>query len=440
MGGWYPTDARRSAQPGVNARGPARYDARAMTASHAPGPLAGLLVADCSTVLAGPYATMLLADLGADVVKVEPPEGDATRGWGPPWVGEGADRTAAYYLAVNRNKRSLRLDLRTEAGRDVLRRLLTRADILVENHRVGGFARMGFDDAALEALNPRLVHLAISGYGPTGPEAATPGYDFVIQAVSGLMSITGHPSAVAGQPTKVGVAISDLTTGMLGATAVLAAIAGRDRPGSPAHGRGQRIDISLLESTLSWLANQAQNLFVTGESPGRLGNAHPNIVPYETFATADGEIAIAVGSERQWPRFATAISAPGLTDDLRFETNGSRVANRAALHALIADRLIAAPTAIWLTRLAEADVPAGPINDLAEAFASPQVAARGLLVDLEHPALGTLRQVGPPFELHGTPATVRTPPPLLGEHSDEILGELGLSPSEVAALRETGIT
>jgi crotonobetainyl-CoA:carnitine CoA-transferase CaiB-like acyl-CoA transferase len=439
MGGWYPTDGRRSAHPGVNVRGPARYDARAMTASHAPGPLAGLLVADCSTVLAGPYATMLLADLGADVVKVEPPEGDATRGWGPPWVGEGADRTAAYYLAANRNKRSLRLDLRTQAGRDVLSRLLARADVLVENHRVGGFARMGFDDAALEVLNPRLVHLAISGYGPTGPEAATPGYDFVIQAVSGLMSITGHPSALAGQPTKVGVAISDLTTGMLGATAVLAAIAGRDRPGSPAHGRGQRIDISLLESTLSWLANQAQNLFVTGESPGRLGNAHPNIVPYETFATADGEIAIAVGSERQWPRFAAAIGASGLTDDLRFQTNGARVANRGALRALIADRLVAAPTATWLARLAEADVPAGPINDLAEAFASPQVAARGLLVDLEHPALGTLRQVGPPFELHGTPATVRMPPPLLGEHSDEILGELGLLPSEVAALRETGI-
>jgi crotonobetainyl-CoA:carnitine CoA-transferase CaiB-like acyl-CoA transferase len=235
-----------------------------MTASHAPGPLAGLLVADCSTVLAGPYATMLLADLGADVVKVEPPEGDGTRGWGPPWVGVGADRTAAYYLAVNRNKRSLRLDLGTEDGREVLRRLLARADVLVENHRAGGFARLGFDEATLERLNPRLVHLAISGYGATGPEAATPGYDFVVQAVSGLMSITGRPSADGGQPTKVGVAITDLTTGMLGATAVLAAIAGRDRPGSPAFGRGQRIDISLLESTLSWLANQAQNYFVTG--------------------------------------------------------------------------------------------------------------------------------------------------------------------------------
>ena len=409
--------------------------------SRAPGPLAGLLVADCSTVLAGPYATMLLADLGADVVKVEPPEGDATRGWGPPWVGEGAARTAAYYLAVNRNKRSLRLDLKAEAGRAVLGRLLARADVLVENHRVGGFARLGFDDATLEVLNPRLVHLAISGYGPSGPQAATPGYDFVVQAVSGLMSITGHAgeAGAGGGPTKVGVAISDLTTGMLGAVAILAAVAGRDRSGSPAHGRGQRIDISLLESTLSWLANQAQNLFATGESPGLLGNAHPNIVPYETFATADGQIALAVGSERQWPRFASAIGAPELTDDARFATNGARVANRDALRPLVAERLAAAPTATWLARLAEADVPAGPINDLASAFASPQVAARGLLTFVEHPALGALRQVGPPFELHATPATVRTAPPLLGEHSAEILAGLDLSPAEVALLRSDGV-
>jgi len=405
-----------------------------MAPSAATGPLAGILVADCSTVLAGPYATMLLADLGADVVKVEPPEGDATRAWGPPWVGEGASRTAAYYLAANRNKRSLRLDLKTAAGREVLRRLLARADVLVENHRVGGFARLGFDDAALAALNPRLVHLAISGYGPTGPEAANPGYDVIVQAVSGLMSITGFPDADGGAPTKVGVAITDLATGMLGATAILAALAGRERPGSPAHGRGQRIDLSLLESTLAWLANQAQNYFVTGEAPSRRGNAHPNIVPYEAFATADGAIVVAVGSERQWPRFAAAIGASELTDDPRFATNGDRVANRDVLRPLIAERLAAASTEAWLGRLEDAEIPAGPINDLAAAFGSPQVAARGLLTDVEHPVLGTLRQVGPPFALHATPASVRTPPPLLGEHTDEVLGELGFDSREVEQL------
>ncbi len=410
-----------------------------MTPSPAPGPLAGILVADCSTVLAGPYATMLLADLGADVVKVEPPEGDATRGWGPPWVGEGTSRTAAYYLAVNRNKRSLRLDLGTEDGLEVLRRLLARADVLVENQRVGGFARLGFDDADLEALNPRLVHLAISGYGPTGPDAAAPGYDVVVQAVSGLMSITGFADADGGAPTKVGVAVTDLATGMLGATAILAALAGRERPGSPAHGRGQRIDLSLLESTLAWLANQAQSYFVTGEAPPRRGNAHPSIVPYETFATADGSIAVAVGSERQWPRFAVAIGAPELTDDPRFATNGDRVVNREALRELIAKRLEAETSAAWLAGLRAAGVPAGPINDLAAAFASPQVAARGLLTDVEHPVLGTIRQVGPPFTLHATPATVRTPPPLLGEQTDAVLAELGYGPREVGRLRREGV-
>ena len=404
------------------------------------GPLAGILVADCSTVLAGPYCTMLLADLGADVVKVEPPEGDGTRRWGPPWVAAGVEGpddpgTAAYYLAVNRNKRSLRLDLKRPEGADVLRRLLGRADVLVENHRVGGFAALGFDDATLESLNPRLVHLAISGFGPDGPEARTPGYDFVIQAMAGVMSITGSSDADGGGPTKVGVAISDLTTGMLGAVAVLAALDGRDRPGSPAHGRGQRIDISLFESTLAWLANQAQNAFVTGRSPGRRGNAHPNIVPYETFTTADGEIAIAVGSERQWPRFCAALGLADVAHDPRFATNGERVAHRDELRPILAARLATGSSAAWLARLAEAEVPSGPINDVLSALHHPQAVARGTVVELDHPVLGRISQVGPPFALSATPATVRTPPPLLGEQTDEVLAELGYGATEIATLR-----
>jgi crotonobetainyl-CoA:carnitine CoA-transferase CaiB-like acyl-CoA transferase len=410
----------------------------------APGPLAGLLVADLSTVLAGPYCTMLLADLGAEVVKVEPPEGDGTRAWGPPWVGAGRlgpddPGVAAYYLAVNRNKRSLRLDLKSDGGRDVLRRLVARADVLVENFRVGGFARLGFDDTLLETLNPALIHLAISGYGPDGPDAGKPGYDFVVQAEAGLMSITGQPDAAGGEPTKVGVAIADVVTGLQGAVAVLAALAGRERDGSPAAGRGQRIDVSILESALAVLVNQAQNAFATGIAPGRRGNAHPNIVPYETFATADGEIAVAVGSERQWHRFCEALGLPELETDPHFATNPDRVANRDALRPLLADRLAAEPTATWLERLEAAAIPCGRINDVVAALDSPQARARGMVVDVEHPRLGPIRQVGVPFKLGATPATIRTPPPLLGEHSEAVLTELGYDPAAIDRLRRSSV-
>jgi glutaryl-CoA transferase len=402
------------------------------------GPLRGSRVVDCSTVLAGPLCTMLLADLGADVVKVEPPEGDATRGWGPPWVGDEAagTRTAAYYLSVNRNKRSIRLDLRQEAGREVLRRLLVDADVLVENARVGGFARLGFDDPTLESLNPRLVHLAISGAGVDGPDAQKPGYDFVAQAIGGLMSITGDADAAGGQATKVGVAISDVVTGLFATVGILASLLARERRTA----EGQRIDVSLLESTLAVLVNQAQNAFVTGQAPGRRGNSHPNIVPYETFTTADGELAVAVGSERQWPRFCSALGVRELATDPRFATNADRVIYRETLRPLLEARFATRPTAQWLTALDAAEVPCGPIRDIVEAFAAPQARARGMTVEVEHPAFGVLRQVGIPLTFSRTPGSIRTAPPLLGEHTRDILLELGYDEAAIRELAASHVT
>ena len=406
------------------------------------GPLAGLRVVDASAVLAGPYASMILADLGADVVKVEPPEGDATRAWGPPWVGDATDgtRTAAYFLAVNRNKRSLRLDLKTPDGADILARLLTDADVFIENFRPGRLERLGFDAARLRALSPGLVHLGISGYGTAGPAADRPGYDFVIQAVGGLMSITGAEDDEGGRPTKVGVAISDVVTGLYAVIGILAALLERNgKPGGRGGERGQRVEVSLLASTLAALVNQAQNAFVTGHSPGRRGNAHPNIVPYETFATSDGELAVAVGSERQWPRLCAVLGLESLATDPRFATNGDRVERRAELRPILAAKFARDTSASWQATLEAADVPCGPILDIAAAFDSPEAAALGMAAEVEHPALGVLRQAGIPIRFDRTPGMIRTAPPLLGEHTDEILAELGYDGGQVVLLREHGV-
>jgi len=396
----------------------------------AAGPLSGVKVLELSTVLAGPYCAMVLADLGAEVIKVEPLAGDATRGYGPPWVGTGNARLAAYYLSVNRNKRSLRLDLRRPEAVEVVMRLIGRSDVLIENFRIGGLAKLGIDESRLAEANPRLVHLAITGYGPDGPDAAKPGYDFIAQAVGGLMAVTGFSDEEGGRPTKVGVAITDLVTGLLGAVGILAALRA---------GVGQRIDVSLLESTLAMLINQAQNTFVDGRSPGRRGNAHPNIVPYETFATADAEIAVAVGSERQWPRLCHALGLDHLAADPRFADNDARVRNRAELRPLLANRFATAPSADWLAALDVAEVPCGPVNSVADAFAQAQAQARGMDQVVEHPLLGPIRQIGLPYKLSATPASIRSAPPILGEHSDAILSELGYGSEVIATLRRDGV-
>ena len=348
-----------------------------------------------------------------------------TRGYGPPWVGptdEGGERIAVYYLSVNRNKRSLRVDLHSVAGVEIVRQLITRSDVLIENFRPGGLERLGLDDATLAELNSKLVHLSITGYGPDGPAAAKPGFDFVAQAVGGLMSVTGFSAEAGGEPTKVGVAITDVVTGLFGAVGVLAAVRA---------GVGQRIDVSLLEATLATLINQAQNAFSTGAQPVRRGNAHPNIVPYETFATADGEIAVAVATERQWPRLCAALTMPSLADDPRFATNDARVRNRDDLRPLLAASFASRPSSDWLAALDAAEVPCGRVNDVLAAFAQPQAVAREMRVDVEHPVLGPMPQIGVPFKLSETPASIRSAPPLLGEHSAEILAELGYSEEEI---------
>jgi crotonobetainyl-CoA:carnitine CoA-transferase CaiB-like acyl-CoA transferase len=374
--------------------------------SMADGVLAGLRVADFSRVLAGPYATMMLADFGADVIKIESPSGDDTRSWRPP-VDEAGEST--YFASVNRNKRSVVCDLRTEAGLADARRLALSADVVVENFRPGVMESFGLDDASLRSSNPRLVYCSITGFGRDAG-AALPGYDLLVQAVGGLMSITGAP---AGEPSKVGVALVDILTGQNALSGILLALRARD-----ATGRGSRVDVDLLGSLLAALTNQASSTLATGASPARLGNAHPSIAPYELFRAADRELVVAVGNDRQFAAFADAIGLPGLATDPRFATNEGRVGHRAALRAAIEPALAMRPAADWTAAFARARVPAGQVNTIAEAFAFADELGLAPVIETADPATGrTTRQPANPIRLDASPAVQRTPPPLLGEHT-----------------------
>jgi formyl-CoA transferase len=372
---------------------------------------------------------MMLADLGAEVIKVERPgHGDGTRQWGPPWAGG----ESAYYLSVNRNKRSIALNLKTEQGREILRELIHRSDVLVENWRVGTMEEWGLGYEALRTLNPGLVYCAITGYGQTGPYRDRPGYDFVTQAEGGIMSITGP---VEGPPMKVGVAIVDQTAGMFAAIAILAALREREHSG-----QGQYIDIALLDSQVAWLANVGSNYLISGQRPARHGNAHPNIVPYEPFPTSDGWIAVGVGNDRQWGRLCALAGWHDLAGDERFATNPQRVAHRDLLVPMLQERFRARTSEEWQATLLEAGIPGGPINSIDQVFSDPQVLAREMLVELPHPTAGSVKMAGSPLKLSRTPVRIVEPPPLLGQHTEEVLSEyLGYTPADLAPLRDEGV-
>ncbi|MCD5995349.1 CoA transferase [Pseudomonas sp. CDFA 602] len=404
------------------------------------GALSHVRVLDLSRVLAGPWAGQILADLGADVIKVERPGcGDDTRSWGPPFLkdAKGQNTTeAAYYLSANRNKQSVTIDFTREEGQKLVRELAGRSDIVIENFKVGGLAAYGLDYAALKAINPRLIYCSITGFGQSGPYAGRAGYDFMIQGMGGLMSLTGLADGSEGAgPVKVGVALTDILTGLYSTTAILAALAHRDQ-----HDIGQHIDMALLDVQVACLANQAMNYLTTGVAPKRLGNAHPNIVPYQAFPTADGDFILTVGNDSQFRRFAEVAGQPQWADDPRFLTNKLRVANRLELIPLIRQATVFKTTAQWVSELGAASVPCGPVNDLAQVFADPQVLARGLAIELPHVLGGKVAQVASPIRLSETPVEYRNAPPLLGEHTTQVLqAVLGLGADEVLALREAGV-
>jgi len=404
------------------------------------GALSHLRVLDLSRVLAGPWSGQILADLGADVIKVERPgAGDDTRSWGPPFLrdvqGENTSE-AAYYLSANRNKRSVTIDFTQPEGQRLVRELAAKSDIVIENFKVGGLAAYGLDYQSLKAVNPKLIYCSITGFGQTGPYAKRAGYDFMIQGLGGLMSLTGRPEGEEGAgPMKVGVALTDILTGLYSTVAILAALAHRDQAGI-----GQHIDMALLDVQVACLANQAMNYLTTGTAPRRLGNAHPNIVPYQDFPTADGNFILTVGNDGQFRKFAEVAGQAHWADDPRFATNKQRVANRAELIPLIRQATVFKTTAEWVSELEKAGVPCGPINDLAQMFQDPQVLARGLAVNVPHPLAGSVPQVASPIRLSETPVEYRQAPPLLGEHTEAVLGDvLGLDGAAVQRLRAAGV-
>ncbi|HEY3997426.1 MAG TPA: CaiB/BaiF CoA-transferase family protein [Candidatus Xenobia bacterium] len=385
-------------------------------------PLEGIRVLDLSRVLAGPFCSMLMSDMGADIVKIEEPgQGDDTRRFGPPFI----NGQSAYFLSVNRNKRSLAMDMKAPEAKAVLRTLVERSDVLLENFRPGTAARLGLGWEEVHAINPRLVYCSVSGYGQTGPESKRPGYDVVIQGTGGIMSLTGDPD---GPPYKMGISQADLVAGMNAFSGILLALRTRDRDGV-----GQRVDVSLLDCQVSLLTFQAQNYFTTGKSPHRMGNQHPSIAPYETVRTADGYLNIAVGNDKLWQGFCAATGRQDLASDARFSTNPLRVANREALMEALAPLFKQHELAWWMSVLDKAGIPAGPILEVDEVLTHPQVLARDMVVEVEHPTLGPLKLVNNPLKLSDTPPRVTSAPPLLGQHSREVLRELGVSDHDIEA-------
>jgi crotonobetainyl-CoA:carnitine CoA-transferase CaiB-like acyl-CoA transferase len=405
-----------------------------------PGPLAHIRVLDLSRVLAGPWASQNLADLGAEVIKVERPgAGDDTRGWGPPWLRDGAGRDtreSAYYLSVNRNKKSITLDLAKPEGQRIARALAGKCEVLIENYKVGTLQRYGLSYEDLRKTNPGLVYCSVTGFGQDGPYASRPGYDFIFQGMGGLMSITGERDGQPGAgPQKVGIAITDVLTGMYASLAIAGALVHRERTGE-----GQYIDLALLDTIVAFNANQIVSWFCSGRIPVRWGNAHPQVVPYEVFPASDGHLILAVGNDGQFERFCKVAGCPELAEEARFRTMSQRIVHRAELTPLIAEIMRTRSKQEWIGALEAANVPCGPINNMKEVFDDPQVRHRGLRVDMPHPSGGAAPVVASPMRLQATPVEYRLAPPLLGQHNDEIYrGLLGLSESELAHLASRGI-